>query len=130
MKDYNSRSGLEDIIKISLDKVKTLIETKTVIGEPIKIQDGTIIIPITKTSIGFVIGGGEYNNKTLKKHNGFPLAGGSGCGMSVKPLGFIVISNNEVNFVDIENKSLYQTVLNLINSIVGKFNNKDNNKQE
>ena len=131
MKEFNTGSGIEDIIKISLDRVKTLMETNTIVGQPISLKDGTSIIPISKASVGFVVGGGEYSDKSTRRvANHFPMAGGSGCGMSVSPVGFIVISGNDVRFVDIENKTMYQTILNLINKIISKVESQQDNKEE
>lgn len=128
MKEFNKSSGIEDLIKISLDRVKTLMETNTIIGEPIKIDQKTTVIPISKASVGFVVGGGEYADKSNRRvANHFPMAGGSGCGMSVTPVGFIVIMPNDVKFVDIENKTMYQTILNLVNKIIAKI---DTNNEE
>ena len=122
MKDFDNKSSLDDLVKISLDRVKTLMETNTIIGEAINLQNGTSIIPISKASVGFVVGGGEYSDKSNRRvSNHFPMAGGSGCGMSVTPVGFMVISKNEAKFIDVENKSMYQTILNLVNKIIGKM---------
>lgn len=128
MKEFNKNSGIEDLIKISLDRVKTLMETNTIIGEPININQTTTVIPISKASVGFVVGGGEYADKSTRRvANHFPMAGGSGCGMSVTPVGFVVIKQDEVKFVDIENKTMYQTILNLVNKIIAKI---DTQKEE
>ena len=128
MKEFNKNSGIEELIKISLDRVKTLMETNTIIGEPININQTTTVIPISKASVGFVVGGGEYADKSTRRvANHFPMAGGSGCGMSVTPVGFVVIKQDEVKFVDIENKTMYQTILNLVNKIIAKI---DTQKEE
>lgn len=133
MKGFNADNTIEDLINTSLDKVKVLMETNTIIGEPIVLQTGTSIIPISKASVGFVVGGGEYSDKSNRRvSNRFPMAGGSGCGMSVSPVGFIVISDGDVKFVDVENKSLYQTILNLANKLISKLqtNGETNNESE
>ena len=122
MKEFNSDNKIEDLIKISLEKVRGLMETNTIIGQEINLPNGTSIIPISKASVGFVVGGGEYGDKTYKKLNHYPMAGGSGCGMSVSPMGFIVISKTETKFIDIENKTMYQTLVNLANKIISKIN--------
>lgn len=122
MKEFNKNSNIDDLIKISIDRVKTLMETNTIIGETIKVNQTTSVIPISKASVGFVVGGGEYADKSARRvANHFPMAGGSGCGMSVTPVGFIVIMQNDVKFVDIENKTMYQTILNLVNKIIAKI---------
>lgn len=133
MKEFNNESSLDDLIKISIDRVKGLMETSTIVGDPIAVDVNTSIIPISKVSMGFVVGGGEYSDKSSRRvANHFPMAGGSGCGMSVSPVGFIVINDGDVKFVDVENKSLYQTILNLINSIInkkGKSDEEDNREE-
>lgn len=127
MKEFNNSSSIEDLIKISLDRVKVLMETNTIVGEPMNLKSGTTVIPISKASVGFVVGGGEYSDKSSRRvANHFPMAGGSGCGMSVSPIGFLVISEGNVNFVDIENKTMYQTLLNLANKIISKIKTDDN----
>lgn len=128
MKEFNKTSNIDDLIKISLDRVKALMETNTIVGEAIKVDAETSVIPISKASVGFVVGGGEYADKSNRRvANHFPMAGGSGCGMSVSPVGFIVITTDDIKFIDIENKSVYQTVLNMINKIISKI---DSNKEE
>ncbi|MBQ7884921.1 MAG: hypothetical protein IJ318_02350 [Clostridia bacterium] len=128
MKEFNKTSNIDDLIKISLDRVKALMETNTIVGEAIKVDAETSVIPISKASVGFVVGGGEYADKSNRRvANHFPMAGGSGCGMSVSPVGFIVITTDDIKFIDIENKSVYQTVLNMINKIIAKI---DSNKEE
>lgn len=131
MKEFNNNSGIDDLIKISLDRVKTLMETNTIVGEQIKVDSKTTVIPISKASVGFVVGGGEYSdNSTRRVANHYPLAGGSGCGMSVTPVGFVVITQNNVKFIDIENKSTYQTILNLVNKIISSIDTNKGAKNE
>lgn len=127
MKEFNKESGLDDLIKISLDRVKTLMETNTIVGEPLRVDEMTSIIPISKVSVGFVVGGGEYSDKSNRRvANHFPMAGGSGCGMSVSPVGFIVIRENGAEFINVENKTMYQTLLNLANKLIDKINTNKN----
>lgn len=132
MKEFNNVNGIEELIKVSLDRVKVLMETNTIIGEEITLKNGTTIIPISKASVGFVVGGGEYSDKSNRRvANHFPMAGGSGCGMSVSPVGFLTITGGEVKFVDIENKSMYQTLVNLANKVISKIqtDNKENSDE-
>lgn len=121
MKEFDKNSGIDDMIKISIDRIRELMETSTIIGDSVKINEHTSIIPISKVSMGFVVGGGEYSDKSTRRvANHYPMAGGSGCGMSVNPVGFLVINSGDVQFVDIENKDIYQTILNLVNKIINK----------
>lgn len=125
MKEFN-RNYIEEMIETSITKVKMLSESNTIVGEPIKSPNGTIIIPISKVSVGFVVGGGEYNSQSKKSQ--YPLAGGSGGGASVTPVGFIVESEGITQFIDVESKSTYQTILNMANMLIEKLKGNNNEK--
>ncbi|MBR3893771.1 MAG: sporulation protein YtfJ [Clostridia bacterium] len=82
-------SALKDLINSSLDKVRTIIDADTVVGKQIATPSGTVIIPVSKVSMGFASGGLDIpsNKKTPTK-----FGGGGGTGVTVNPLGFLVVS--------------------------------------
>lgn len=122
MKFYSGEDSIYNIIDGAMEKIKTIVDSSTVIGEKVITEDGTIIIPISRVSVGYVVGGGEYADLSARRvANHFPMAGGSSGGMSVSPVGFLIESKGEVKFVNVENKSLYQTVLNLFNMLIEKL---------
>lgn len=86
---------IKEIISTSLDKIKELSETGTVIGEQIKTDSGTVIIPVSKVSLGFVSGGIDFDCKKKTGTNGDKengsFGGGGGTGLSVTPVGFLII---------------------------------------
>ena len=125
MKAFENSSNVNDLISSAIDKVKTIVDTSTIVGDSLSTEDGTKIIPISKMSIGFVVGGGEYADLSSRRvANHFPMSGGSSGGVSVTPVGFLVIgANGSVQFVNVENKSLYQTILNMFNSLLEKMEN-------
>ena len=126
MKIYTNSTSINDLISSAMDKLKTLVDSSTIVGESITTPDGTTIIPISKVTVGFVVGGGEYADMSARRvANHFPMSGGSSGGMSVTPGGFLVIRDDgNVEFVNVENKSLYQTVLNMFNSLLQKMEQK------
>lgn len=127
MKTFDrEESSVENLIDNALDKIKYLMDCNIIIGEPVVSPTGNIIIPISKVSVGFVTGGGEYSDMSNRKvANHFPMAGGTCGGMSVTPVGFLYETEGDVKYIDIENKSAYQTIINLINSIASQFNKGD-----
>ena len=124
----NNQNYLDELINSSIEKIKNLAETNTIIGDPIVSPTGKIIIPISKVSVGFVVGGGQYNS--VNKKLSYPLAGGSGGGLSVSPIGFIVEDDEGVKFIDVENKTAYQTILNLANTLINKLDKKVNENEK
>ena len=132
MKFYSNNENIQNLISGAMEKIKTIVDSNTVIGEKVETGDGTTIIPISRVTVGYVVGGGEYADLSSRRvANHFPMAGGSSGGMSLSPVGFLIITNGEVNFINVENKTLYQTILNTFNSILSKMNEKqDTNKEE
>ncbi len=132
MKFYTNSETINDLISSSMDKIKTIVDSSTIVGEKVVTDDGSTIIPISKVSVGYVVGGGEYADLSSRRvANHFPMAGGSSGGMSVTPVGFLIETKGEVKFVNVENKSLYQTVLNMFNALLSKVEkNEENQEQE
>ena len=127
MKIYSGNNEtINNLIDKAMDKIKTIVDSSTIIGEKVETGTGTVIIPISKVTVGYVVGGGEYADLSSRRvANHFPMAGGSSGGMSVTPVGFLIEQDGEVKFINVENKSLYQTVLNMFNTLVSKLD-KDN----
>ncbi|MBR2474766.1 MAG: sporulation protein YtfJ [Clostridia bacterium] len=115
---------INQIISTSLEKIKELSETGTVIGEQIKTDNGTVIVPISKVSLGFVSGGIDFACAKKKESDGKTndsFGGGGGTGLSVTPVGFLVIKpDGEVKILNVTapevvyNNSTVAAVGNLI----------------
>lgn len=131
MKNYSENSGIDSLIDNAMEKLRTIMDSSTVIGEKVETSDGTTIIPISRVTIGYVVGGGEYADLSSRRvANHFPMAGGSSGGVSLTPVGFLIITLDEVKFINVENKSLYQTILNLFNSLLSKLDEKNETPEE
>ena len=94
-----AENKLNEIIQTSLEKIKELSETGTIIGDPINTAGGTVIIPVSKISVGIASGGVDYNGKEASPRQNF--GGGGGTGLSVVPMGFLVCNKDgEVDFIN------------------------------
>jgi len=87
-------SVLNDIINTSLQRIKDLAHTETVIGDPISLPGGTTILPVSKISLGFASGGLDFNGKQSDAHTptAAKFGGGGGTGMTVTPVAFLTVS--------------------------------------
>ena len=83
-----NNTPVSDLLGISIEKIKEMADVNAIIGEPIKLPDGTTIIPVSKVSYGFASGGSDLPSKYDKDLFG----GGAGAGVSIKPEGFLVIA--------------------------------------
>lgn len=83
---------ISDIIRASLENVKDILDANTVIGEAVPTTNGTVIIPVSKVSVGIATGGADFRSKIAKdsdKPNNF--GGGGGTGVSVTPIAFLIV---------------------------------------
>lgn len=104
---------IENLMSTSMESIREMVDVNTVVGDPVKTQDGSTIIPVSKVSFGFVAGGGEYRGE-MQQAADMPFAGGSGAGVSVKPVGFLVCSQNGVRLLSTEGQSPIERIVELI----------------
>lgn len=98
-----AESKISDIIATSLSEIKNLVDANTIIGEPINTPSGTVIIPVSKITMGIATGGVDFGKKddALKKDDKF--SGGGGTGVSVTPVAFLVVkSDGKVSMINVE----------------------------
>lgn len=130
MKDKIYINKINDIMTSAMENLKPLIDSNVVIGKIIKSGD-LEIIPITKVTLGYVSGGGEYYSelKEIRRDTEYPFSGGSGGGVSVQPIGFLVIKQNNVELVKIEQKGVIEKLIETIPE-VANFINKNFSKEK
>lgn len=91
-----------ELMETVISKVHELVNVSAVIGEPIITPDGTTLIPVSKLSFGFASGGSELASKHLKEGDKKPFGGGSGAGVKIDPVAFVVIKEGNVRIMNIE----------------------------
>ena len=102
-----------------------MVDANTVTGTPIETASGTVIIPISKIFVGLATGGVDYFGKKSPSNKNF--GGGGGTGVTVSPLGFLVIdAKGRVELLNInsEPKDPISQIVGLIESspeLIEKF---------
>jgi sporulation protein YtfJ len=111
---------IDNLVKTVLAELHTLSKTKTVIGDPIEVQNKSII-PISKVSIGFGIGGGDKEkNSTMNATGG---------GISIEPLAFIVVGDDQVELITLEKAGTsFGQIIDIVPKIIDKVKSMKNNK--
>ena len=87
-----NENKLQEIIRTSLESIRSMIDASTVIGDPIATEAGVTIIPVSKVSLGYASGGLDYNGKNHPTPQNFGAGGGTG--LTIAPVGFLVIKND------------------------------------
>ena len=93
---------LGDITKTSLDSIRAMLDSNTIIGDVIKTDSGTSIIPISKISVGYASGGVDYGKKDAPSNNGNNFGGGGGTGITMTPVAFLIVNaDGNVNILNV-----------------------------
>jgi sporulation protein YtfJ len=121
---------IQALMETTLQKIRDMADVNTIIGQQIVAADGTVIIPVSKVSMGFASGGSDVGAKSAKTMFG----GGGGAGVTINPVAFIVISNGDVKLLQIENSTTpagkaIALVPELFDKITALFN-KDKKEQK
>ena len=141
-----SGHSIENLMENAMNSIKEMVDVNTIIGEPIETKSGMVIIPISKVCFGFAAGGSEFKGETIDEYKRkdkeeevqyrLPFGGGSGAGISINPVAFVIVLKDSIKVLPIEHTSAIDKLIDYVpdlmekaNSIVDKsIENKDKNK--
>ncbi|MCH5298591.1 MAG: GerW family sporulation protein [Ruminococcus sp.] len=90
---------INGLMDTTMKKIKEMVDVNTIIGDPISTPDGTTVIPVSKVTYGFASGGTDFPTKKESKDC---FGGGSGAGVTIQPIAFLVVSNGDVRMISVE----------------------------
>ena len=125
-KEKKSANKIRELMASTMKDLNGLIDVNTVVGNPFKSEDGTVVIPVSKVTMGFMTGGGEYGEiKPIKSDKSLPFAGGSGAIISLKPSGFLIDKGRGVELVNVADDPLSK-MIDVLDKFIKNFKNEDN----
>ena len=95
MENIEKKTPLNDLMDTTMDKIRDMVDSNTIIGEPIQTPDGVTLIPVSRLSFGFGCGGGDYGKQAPK------FGGASTAGVKVEPVAFLVIKDGNVRVMPV-----------------------------
>ena len=134
---------IEGLMNTAMSSIKDMIDVDTIIGEPISTGIDTLIIPISKVSFCFAAGGSEFKGETINEYSKrekeeqvqyrLPFGGGSGAGVNIDPVAFLVVSNGIVKLLPVTHDSYVDKLIDYVPDLLDKSgdfikNLKDKNK--
>ncbi|RNB77747.1 GerW family sporulation protein [Brevibacillus panacihumi] len=123
---------IQGLMRTAMENIKQMIDVNTIIGDPVETPDGSVILPISKVGFGFAAGGSEFQYE----HNhpasiGYPFGGGSGGGVSITPVAFLVVGKQGIRSIPLENTThLYDRILDSVPQFVEKMQGVFGKKEE
>jgi len=115
-----SQHPINGLMQTAMENIKDMVDVNTIVGEPVQTPDGSVILPISKVGFGFAAGGSEFNggldeaSGSGHKGNGndahnasvsLPFGGGSGGGVSITPIAFLVVGTQGVKVVPLDTQT-------------------------
>lgn len=115
-----NQTKVDNLTDSSMKNLHELVDVNTIIGDPINVADGITIIPVSKVSFGFASGGTDFPNKKPNSTNEL-FGGGSGGGVTITPIAFLVISGGEVKILHIATSSnTADKMVNMVPDVIDK----------
>ncbi len=124
-------------MKTAMESIKEMVDVNTVVGDPVETQDGQVIVPISRVTFGFAAGGAEYGETKGVRGGqgardepgsggqgggGFPFGGGSGAGVSVQPVGFLVVGQRSIRLLPVDGQSaMVDRLIDLAPQVIDKL---------
>lgn len=116
--------AIENIMQASMKEIKEMVDVTTIIGEAVVTPDGSTVIPVSKVGFGFLTGGGEYEESKQQKQREYdektekPFAGGSGAGISITPVCFLVVNDEGIKLVNVCHKNTYEKIIDAVPQLI------------
>ncbi|MEW5784877.1 MAG: GerW family sporulation protein [Bacillota bacterium] len=129
---------IESLMKTAMENLKEMVDVNKIVGDTVETPDGSVIIPISRVAFGFAAGGTEFDQEE-KSTNGnshhqadLPFGGGSGGGVSVQPVAFLVVGQGQVRLLPVDHNAMLDRLIDLaphvIAQIQGLFNQRSDRR--
>ncbi len=116
------KGNINEMIDAMMNSIKDVVKVSTVVGDAVTAPDGSVIIPVTKVSCGFGATGVEIPSKSAIKDE-YPFGGGSGGGLTVEPMGFMVLKEGNVRVVPMAtDQTTVEKIIDMVPPMVDKVN--------
>ncbi|WP_082084126.1 GerW family sporulation protein [Paenibacillus beijingensis] len=122
---------IQGLMQTAMDNIKQMVDVNTIVGDPVQTPDGSVIMPISKVGFGFVAGGSDIQMNGSQAKAGsdaahaavaLPFGGGSGGGVSITPIAFLVVGVQGVKVVPLDNQThLMERVIDAAPQVVDKI---------
>jgi sporulation protein YtfJ len=116
---------IETLMKTAMESIKGMIDVNTIVGDPVETPDGNVIMPVSRVSFGFAAGGADYLPEVRRGEaaGALPFGGGSGGGVSVQPVGFLVVGHDQVRLLPVDANPVFDRLIDMAPILMEKLRN-------
>lgn len=128
---------IEGLMETAMESIKSMVDVNTILGDPVETPDGSVVIPVSRVSLGFAAGGTEYESGERSRGssgqgsegNKFPFGGGSGAGISVNPVAFLVVGQGQMRLMPVDNNVVFDRLIDLAPQLIDQLRGKSSASQ-
>ncbi len=110
--------NIEKLLDTAMSNIKSMVDVNTIVGDPVETIEGSVIIPVSRVSFGFAAGGGEFQNVKKDDNDSPPFAGGSGAGIMISPVAFMVVTKEEIRLLPAKNNAVVERLVNIAPELI------------
>lgn len=114
----------------AMENLKEMVDVNKIIGDAVETPDGHVIIPVSKVTFGFMAGGSEFENSNSPKDSEYPFGGGSGGGVSVQPVAFLIVGGGEIRLLPVEGGTTIERLMDMVPQLTNQVQNLLNKEQK
>ncbi len=128
MDNNDKKNRLDEMLATSMGKIREMVDSNTIIGNPITTPDGVTLIPVSRLSFGFGCGGSDYGKQPENKN----FAGGTSAGVKVEPVAFLVVKDGVTRVMPVALPAVttVDRVLDLVPEVMDRVENFIDRKKE
>lgn len=125
---------IQGLMQTAMENIKEMVDVNTIVGEPVQTPDGSVILPISRVGFGFAAGGSDFcveNDHDYEKSSSSssgdhakirPFGGGSGGGVSINPIAFLVVGTQGVHIVPLDNQThLAEKMIDALPNVIDRI---------
>lgn len=111
---------ISELMDTTMAKIRDMVDVNTIVGQPIR-AEGMTLIPISRLSFGFASGGSDFASKHQKPEADNSFGGGSGAGVNIAPVAFLIVKGDSVKLLPVEPPhSTVDRVVDMVPEVVDK----------
>lgn len=118
-----NKHPIEGLMQTAMESLKTMVDVNTILGDPVETPDGAVIVPVSRVSFGFAAGGSEFGQVRSRNpdESSHPFGGGSGAGIALNPVAFLVVGRESVRLLPVNETAIYDRLIDLVPQFIDQI---------
>jgi len=118
----SDKHPIEGLMQTAMESLKTMVDVNTILGDPVETPDEAIILPVNRVSVGFAAEKSEFSGANAKgSETDHPFGGGSGAGIALNPVAFLVVGRESVRLLPVNQNAIYDRLIDAVPAFIDQI---------